>query len=279
MMNRFNRIFKMMIPVLALVMVFVLMPQSARAEITTTGDTAGVSSLSEIGLEDRDRHIFDYAGLLDASDVDTLERLCTKTGKDRGTDFIVILMSRYDGMLSDVKANTQRARYGAVDKYNCNILFVCMGSRDIRVFSVEGANEAHWMGDSLCQYIYEEIAPYFTKKNYRDGIKEYVELVDHYWTYKPNYNPNSIFYKWPFQFCIAAIISAIISYSLIAKSKGKVTVNEKTYLEPDRDVAKDDMFLRRTITKTRIQSSSGGGGGGHSGGGGGGHSGGGGGKF
>lgn len=239
------------------------------------GDIASVS-----GLSAKDTHVFDWAGLLDEDEEESLESLCEKTGKKIDTDFIVLLVNNFDGTLASVKEDIQRARYGAVDKYNCNILFVCMGTRDIRVFSVQGESASgKWMGDALCQYIYEEIAPHFSAKKYKLGVTEYIELVEKYRDYKSSYNPNSILFKWPFQICIAAIISALITYSQAAKSKGKVTVNEDTYLKPDRDVDKDDMYLRKTITKTRIESSSGGGGGGHSGGGGGGHSGGGGGKF
>ncbi|MBQ8730334.1 MAG: hypothetical protein IJY81_04010, partial [Lachnospiraceae bacterium] len=67
--------------------------------------------------------------------------------------------------------------------------------------------------------------------------------------------------------------------SQVAGAGGKVTVSEKDFLQlgGDHRVDKRDIFLRKTVSKTRMSSSSGGGRSG--GGGGGGGRGGGGGKF
>lgn len=80
-----------------------------------------------------------------------------------------------------------------------------------------------------------------------------------------------------FMFCATAIILVIYLSANWRSKAAKITVTEKTYLEnKNPEVARKDIFIRKTVSKTSASSSgSGGGGGGHTSGGGGSHGGGG----
>lgn len=138
-------------------------------------------AFGDIDLNDKDLHFFDDACLLSIYEEKELDDLCKETGEKINTDFIILSVDEYKDPVDTVKDVIQKARYGEVDKENCNILFVCMGSRNIniRIYSVAGSNaDAKRIDDDTCQSIYEQIAPFFTEERYYYGIKEYIELVE-----------------------------------------------------------------------------------------------------
>ena len=233
-----------------------------------------------LGVEDKDEHVFDGANFYNEEQEEKLEKLCKEISEEFDTDVIIATINGYSGSITSAVVEIENARYGGKNKACANMLIVDIGSRDIRVESIEGPkSNDNWMESKLCDYIYEEIADSFTKKRYYDGTKEYLELLEKYLPASSSYNPKSVIHNPLAHLGLAVVISAIIVASQVASAGGKVTVSEKDYLQlgGDHRVDKRDIFLRKTITKTRIQSSSGGSGG--SGGGGGGGRGGGGGKF
>lgn len=87
-------------------------------------------------------------------------------------------------------------------------------------------------------------------------------------------NPNPLTWTWV-QFLIAIVIGGISVACMVASSGGKVTTNNRTYLDNAHSglVAKRDIYLNTTVKRIhRPQSNGGGGGGGHSGRSSGGHS-------
>lgn len=237
-------------------------------------------NFESLGVSDKNVHVFDGADFYTEEEEEKLEEHCKEVSDEFDTDVIIATINGYSGPITNAVVEIENARYGGKNKACANMLIVDIGSRDIRVESIEGPKKNdNWMKSKLCNYIYEDIAEYFTKKDYYEGSKEYLDLLEKYLPADSDYNPKSIVYNPLAHLALAVIISAIIVASQVAGAGGKVTVSEKDYLQfgGDHNVDKRDIFLRKTVTKTRIQSSSGGGGG-RSGGGGGGR-GGGGGKF
>ena len=239
----------------------------------------GLNSFIDLGVADDNCHVFDGADFYSEEEEEKLEKRCREISKEFDTDVVIATINGYSGYIEDAVKEIERERYGRVDGACANMLIVDIGSRDIRVECIEGPKgNDNWMESGLCNYIYEEIQPSFTKGKYYNGTDEYLDLLEKYLPAKSGYNPNSIWYNPLFHLAAAIIISAIIVATQVAGAGGKVTVTERDYLQlgADHKIDKKDIFLRKTISKTRIQSSSGGGG--RSGGGGGGR-GGGGGKF
>lgn len=246
---------------------------------TATAQSTEVRFFSELGVDNKERHVFDGAKFYSEKEIEKLEKRCKELSEKFNTDVVIATIRGYGGSIYDAVNEIEIARYGGSDRGCANMLIVDIQSRDIRVESVEGSkNNDNWMESRLCDYIYEEIRSSFSKAKYYDGTNEYLDLLDKFLPKSASFNPNNIIYNPLFHLGAAIVISAIIVASQVAGSGGKVTVSEKDYLEGAQvRVDRRDIFLRKTVTKTRIQSSSGGGGG-RSGGGGGGR-GGGGGKF
>ena len=245
-----------------------------------TASAYGNNNFESLGVEDDSSHVFDGAGFYSEEQEEKLEKRCKEISEDFNTDVIIATINGYNGRIENAVKEIEMARYGRVNGACANMLIVDIGSRDIRVESVEGPKGTdNWMQSKLCNHIYEEIASSFSSKKYYSGTDEYLDLLEKYLPAKASYNPDSLMYNPIAHLALAIIISAIIVASQVAGAGGKVTVSEKDYLQfgNGHNIDKRDIFLRKTVTKTRIQSSSGGGGG-RSGGGGGGR-GGGGGKF
>lgn len=244
-------------------------------------DYGYANNFESLGVADKNTHVFDGANFYDEDEEKKLEKLCKEISDEFDTDVIIATINGYSGSITSAVVEIENARYGGKNQACANMLIVDIGSRDIRVESIEGPkSNDNWMETRLCNYIYEDIAEYFTRKQYYEGSKEYLELLDKYLPASSSYNPKSIIYNPLAHLGLAVVISAIIVASQVAGAGGKVTVSEKDYLQlgGEHNVDKRDIFLRKTVTKTRIESSSGGGGRSGGGGGGGGR-GGGGGKF
>ncbi len=240
----------------------------------------GDNNFESLGVSDDTIHVFDGADFYSEEQEQQLEKRCKEISEDFDTDVIIATINGYNGRIENAVKEIEMARYGKVNGACANMLIVDIGSRDIRVESIEGPRgNDNWMKSGLCNHIYEEIASSFTAKKYYSGTAEYLDLLEKYLPAKSSYNPDSIVYNPLAHLALAVVVSAIIVASQVAGAGGKVTVSEKDYLQlgAGHNIDKRDIFLRKTVSKTRIQSSSGGGGG-RSGGGGGGR-GGGGGKF
>lgn len=272
--KRFNKIVAVLC---ALVMsMLVAFPIVATATETTLPTEARF--FSELGVNNEEKHVFDGANFYSEKEIEKLEKRCKEISDEFDTDVIIATIRGYGGSIYDACKEIEIARYGGMDRKCANMLIVDIQSRDIRVESIEGSSgNDNWMESGLCDYIYEKIRSSFSSADYYEGTDEYLDLLDKYLPKSASFNPNNFLYHPLFHLGAAIVISAIIVASQVAGAGGKVTVSEKDYLQgADARVDKRDIFLRKTVTKTRIQSSSGGGG--CSGGGGGGR-GGGGGKF
>ncbi|MBQ3061016.1 MAG: TPM domain-containing protein [Lachnospiraceae bacterium] len=247
--------------------------------LPVTAKAQEIKLFSELGVSDEERHVFDGAGFYSEKEIEELEERCEEISKEFNTDVIIATIKGYSGNIDKADMEIETARYGGINRKCANMLIVDILSRDIRVKSIEGSkNNDNWMESPLCDYIYEKIKSSFSSSNYYDGTQEYLDLLEKYLPKDKGFNPNNILYNPLFHLGAAIIISAIIVATQVAGAGGKVTVSEKDYLlGAEAKVDRRDIFLRKTVTKTKIESSSGGGGG-RSGGGGGGR-GGGGGKF
>ncbi len=231
------------------------------------------NNFESLGVSDDSKHVFDGAMFYSESELNLLESRCKEISKEFNTDVVIATIRNYSGYIDDAVTEIEYARYGSANTQCANMLIIDIASRDIRIESIEGSkSNDNWMESTLCQYIYDKIKSDFSNADYYEGTDMYLDLLEKYLPANSSYNPGSILNNPLFHLGIAIVISAIIVASQVAGSGGKVTVDQKSYLTFDNEHKVDtrDIFLRKTVSKTRIQSSSSGGGGGRSGGGGGG---------
>lgn len=142
-------------------------------------------------------------------------------------------------------------------KYDRSIIFaVNFASRETLIIGYDGYS---WMNFYDNSKVVIETSPYLTREDYKGCIDTFVEIL-----------PREMATQKAVKIGLIILINLII-WNLIlffaSKTYGnKDTTTVNTYLsENSRIVGKRDIFLRKTVTKTRkASSSSGGGGGGHS---------------
>ena len=151
-----------------------------------------------------------------------------------------------------------------------------------------------WISDDRIEIILDEVVPFLSASEYYGAFSSYISEIDKYMALEPasnsihteednlNYNENyynetkrkGAFFSVLFNLLISTVIAGIIVMIMVINSKGKVTVNQNTYLDPknSRVLGHWDRYIRTVVTKKHKpkennSSSSGGGGrssGGHS---------------
>ncbi|MCB5935826.1 TPM domain-containing protein [Caldibacillus thermoamylovorans] len=212
--------------------------------------------------------IYDQAGLLTDREVTKLETLATQVGEKWDTDILIVTVNdpnidvkQYTEDFYDEKIDEQ-----GLDKWNVAMLTVDMNNREVYLAGFYKGKL--YLNDSRLDNIREQISPALTAGNYEQAFEQFIWLVDDYMAGEPA----NIFLQWWFQLIIAVVIGGVITGAFVYNSGGRVTTNNRTYLNTDTShiLAKRDDYIRTVVTKTRKpsqNSSSGGGGitgGGHS---------------
>lgn len=124
------------------------------------------------------------------------------------------------------------------------------------------------------QGVFDKAKPSLSDADFKQAAIDVMRTATDYMQYRPGIDPSLVIFRLWFQVLLAMIIAGIVVGIMLYHSGGKMTVNNRTYLDAghSRILARRDVYLRTTVTKTKKESSSSSGGGGHSGGGGGGGS-------
>lgn len=223
--------------------------------------------------------VYDFAGILKEEEVDKLEAISNKYSAKRKTDIIILTTKDTNGKdtmkymedFYDEKALGYDKPHG-----NCAILTIDMKGRKVYLAGFYSAKES--LDDSRLDIIRDQITPDLTKRNYYKAFKDFIEISYKYMGIRPGVNPKNIFFNLWFQIITSLVTAGIVVGIMAYSSKGKVTVDESTYLDFNNTkiIKKSDKFIRKTITKelkpssndnSSSSGSSGGGGGGVSSGG------------
>lgn len=245
---------------------------------------------------DRNKYIYDDAGLLSDKEVAKLQELSNKLGKERDTAFLVITVDGTDGKeLKQYVEDFYDENAPGFDQPHGNtaIIAIDMQERDVYLAGFKKAEE--FLDDSRLDMIREEITPDLSDGNYYQAFSSFITTSHEYMGEEPSespeeYNGNSsstdhgeyveddssadqenILFQWWFQ-VIASLVVAGVTVAIMAyRSGGRVTVNGQTYINNNHSKVnnKYDRFVRQTVTKVKKpsnNSNSGGGvtGGGHS---------------
>lgn len=207
-----------------------------------------------------EQRVYDKAGLLGAQEIETLEALSREIGQ------------RYNAsiyMLTDKSSNgLSRKRYiedfaDQMEVTNSTIIFVNMeeGDRGVEIQGY-GTNE-FYMNDSRIEHVLDKIVPYLSAGEYYTALTTFLEQTETYLGRNPK--EDSLLANSWFQLAVSLAVGGIVVAIMAVHSGGKVTVNERTYLDSSRSkvIARHDDFVRTATTRVRRpQSNSGGRGGG-----------------
>lgn len=208
-----------------------------------------------------EQKVHDRAGLLTESERAALETLAAKSGSKWDTDFVIVTTSdtggrtaeKYMADFYDEKIDEQQ-----LDKWNATVLAIDIGTRNLYLGSFFKAKV--YMDDARINTILDEITPKISRGQYYEAFEQYIRMADQYMSGQPA----NILMQWWLQLVVALGIGALVVGAMAYNSGGRVTVNNRTYMDSQHSkvLRQKDHYIRTTVTKVRKPKSSGGGGGG-----------------
>lgn len=232
-------------------------------------------SITTTAFADPER-IYDEAGLLDAKQIQQLEKKAASYFNEWSTDFIVVTTNDTEG--KSLMRYTQDISDELAEKLNraedhMVILTVYIESSTDREAYIAGFGKGkEYVDNSRVQLILDHIIPYLANGDYVEAFELFFKKSAEYLNIRPGVNPESIFLNTYFQLAVAIALGGIIVFIMAYSSGGKSTVTSGTYLNRNNSqiVRKHDRYLRKTVTRRKPSNNSNGGAGGGFGGGGGG---------
>ncbi|NLU51263.1 MAG: hypothetical protein GXX10_00105 [Clostridiaceae bacterium] len=229
------------------------------------------------GVYAEEQLVYDYAGLLKEDEIENLESIAQEIGSQYNTTIYIITDNNSKGL--------SRKRYledfaDSKEVTNSVIIFVNMepGNRGVEIQGY-GQDEFR-MNNSRIEFVLDEVVPHLSNGDYYTAFTTFLEKTRYYLgkdpsedkvirTPNPNYagsdknyqkelRRNNIFYNIWFQLLVSLGIGGIVAGVLVHNSGGKVTVNDRTYLDSQNSRVVDhwDRYIRTTTTKVRNSSSS-----------------------
>lgn len=238
--------------------------------------------------------VHDNASLLDSDEIDSLEASALSISETHNTSIYILTDSDSQGL----SRKTYMENFADSEQVTNSILiFINMDPKN-RGVEIQGYGEDEYrISNPRIESILDEVTPYLSDGEYYKALTTYLEEVNYYLEVEPdrqsnsadsidpNYSDSDKYYRKevrkktiddsPFSNLFVQIIISVgiggITLAIMAyNSGGKVTVNDRTYLDSNnsRVVAHRDQYIRTTTTRVRKPKESSGGG--RSGGGGGG---------
>ena len=209
--------------------------------------------------------VYDYAKLLSSEEVSRIEALAESYYLENSTHFLIVTTKDRSEFPVDttVSKGKQTKLFGlAVYNYfkdtykedadNCVILTLDVSSN--RYISVIGQGKAATNMDTEREkMIAEKLVSYMKKQDYPKTCQTFMKLSNRYLQVKPGINPEAIYLKLWFQILISVLLSGIVVGLMAINSGGKMTTNQKTYLDEEHSnlLAKRDRYIRTSVTRTK----------------------------
>ncbi|WP_152655056.1 YgcG family protein [Oceanobacillus sp. CFH 90083] len=215
------------------------------------------------------QYIYDDANIFTDNEQTDLEQRAAEYSEENEIDILILTKNASDGR--DIKPYIQDfyddMKPGYNQEYGDTVILGLdftggPGDRDLYVAGFYEGEK--YVNNDRAQQIVDQLIPDLSADNYYDAGLLFFEKVDQYMGVSPLVNPDGFLLQTWFHLLVAVIIGGAIVGSMIFNMGGRVTVNASTYLDTDntRVKSKSDRFLRKSVTRTKIQKSSGGGRGG-----------------
>lgn len=204
-----------------------------------------------------DIYIEDQADIFTPSQEEALTKEMKRLQEKYDMDFVILTTNGRGGYTAKQ----------VIDNYvdfhcDLNILSedVVISLRDVndRWIEIRGYGKGEtYITDSRVDRILDNMTPDLLADRYYDAYSVFLDNVDTYL----NRHPNPLTWTWV-QILIGLAIGGMITASMVYHSKGKITTHFRTYLDKENSglVARRDIYIRTTVSRTKIQSSSSGGG-------------------
>jgi uncharacterized protein len=207
--------------------------------------------------------VYDRAELLSDEEENELRSLAAELGAERETDFLIITLDGTGGLdIEDYVARFYDDIAPGYDRPHGNAAILAIDLRERDVFLAGFGKAETYLDSGRLDKIRGKITPLLSASEYYEAFEKYILLAHDYMGYRPGVNPDNILFRDWFQVAVALVVGAVTVGVMAANAGGRVTVNDRTYLDEKRSgvVAKRDQFIHKTVTKTKIEKPSSGGG-------------------
>ncbi|AFM00876.1 MULTISPECIES: TPM domain-containing protein [Desulfitobacterium] len=252
----------------------------------------------------QEQRVFDSAQLFTEDERASLEETSKQYGSESDIDIVIVTTNDLGEKTPQLYLEEFYDANGADENgvYRSAALLLLNMTPGARSVEIQGYGRLQtYLNNQRIESILDDITPLLADGNYYDAMLGYIEQAASYMQQEvqgsPGVNPggsthydpprsegtgyteqeDSIFFNTLFQLSLAVVIGAAVVSIMAARSGGRVTTNNRTYLDPahSRLLAHSDQYIRTSVTKVRRpkkdehnnNSGFGGGGGGFGGGG------------
>ncbi|MFD1066450.1 TPM domain-containing protein [Oceanobacillus locisalsi] len=215
------------------------------------------------------QYIYDNADIFTENERTDLEQRAAEYSEENEIDILILTKDESDSAdIDDYIDDFYDEQGPGYDKEHGDTVMMGLdfsggpGDNDVAIGGFYKGEE--YVDSDRAQQLADDLVPDLANGDFYDASLLYFEKVEQYMGVNPMINPDSIFLQTWFHLLAAVIIGGAIVGSMIFNMGGRVTTNASTYLDADnsRVKSKSDRYLRKSVTKTKIQKNSGGGRGG-----------------
>ncbi|WP_066191578.1 MULTISPECIES: TPM domain-containing protein [Gracilibacillus] len=213
-----------------------------------------------------EQYIYDDGNLLNDGEREELTQLAEEYSANHDVNLLIATATDLGGR--DVVQYTEDFYDEHDTEFGDAAILTIDMSENREVYLAGFGKGEQYLEDSRLDQIREQITPYLSNENFFAAGELYLEKADQYLGVNPIINPESILLKTWFQLVVAVVIGGAIVGFMIFNMGGRVTVDHQTYVDANNSKVKrkKDTYVRKTVSKTKIQKNSGGGRGGGGGG-------------
>lgn len=242
---------------LSMVLVFMFTALVSLVGIKPEKVAAGYSQPDTVTTE-AGKYVYDEANLLDSSEEELIHKKILEVKEETGMTAYVFFVeagkSDYDNNKEIQNIYDYGFDNGTVETDAVMLYFDYghqAGYRFYDVYSWEGAQR--YINSDRCSSIDDYIIDNMGDGNYYSACKNFVSRISYYYNYVPTLLRPGV------QLIIAIVIGAFITLMIVANAGGKDTTSAATYMTNMQGAvtARRDDYIRTSVTKTRIESSSG----------------------
>lgn len=228
--------------------------------------------------------VYDYYQLFSDNELEELEDLLNLYTAEGKVDIVVITTDNLDGKSKQTYMEDfyDNASLGYDKEFgDAVLLMLYMNPNDRSVEIQTYENSRFYVTDDRIENILDEIVPYLANGDYIKALEEYAKLVaqymsqeaptpsknnsnynNNYYNNSPNSNQNTtrvsnssddILRNPLVQLVASLILSGIVVAIMAYNSSGRITTNNRTYLNDNKSsvTGHHDIYLRTTVSRVR----------------------------
>lgn len=222
--------------------------------------------------------VYDWAGSFRDSEIRELEAMAQKYGQRANVRYYIVTqdifldqspypygsgIESYTKTLSEDFYDAVAAASGEKDAVILTIVMeypnkdaLRSGAYTDRYADVSGHGYCKtYLDDDRAQSVFDKIRPLLAADDLFGAAGTAIRTSYRYMKFRPGVDPSLLIFRLWFQILICLAAGGIITGSIVHRSGGRITTDERTYLDAagSRILARRDRYLRTTVTRVKKQ--------------------------